>query len=68
MAMSTPVRHQTRTAPLIRGRGDLRWASISDLSSNGRIDYNAVALNQSWGSYLVVPRRKTFGWVRHSPA
>ena len=26
-----PVRHQTRTAPLIRGRDDLRWASITGL-------------------------------------
>jgi hypothetical protein len=30
-ATSTPVRHQTRTAPLIRGRGDFRCASIGGL-------------------------------------
>src|SRR4029450_11343229 len=52
-ATSTPVRHQTRTAPLIRGRGDFRCASIGRPPTR-RVDYNAVALNQSWGSYLVV--------------
>jgi hypothetical protein len=54
--MSTPVRHQTRTAPLIRGRGDFRWASIGGLfPPMDDSTTNAVALNQSWGSYLVVP-------------
>src|SRR4029450_14160647 len=53
---STPVRHQTRTAPLIRGRGDFRWASIGGLfPPMDDSTTNALALNQSWGSYLVVP-------------
>src|SRR5512144_1266726 len=37
-ATSTPVRHQTRTAPLIRGRDDFRCASTTwPLSSNATI-------------------------------
>jgi hypothetical protein len=36
-ATSTAVRHQTRTEPLIRGRDDLTWASITwPLSSDAR--------------------------------
>jgi hypothetical protein len=69
IATSTPVRHQTRTAPLIRGRDDLRWASITrPLSSHATIRRERRGGESVLGLVSPGARRKTFGCIFHAPA